>query len=317
MNPLLSAVAMSMILLGASGDRVTGSPGEAPPPPAPEAVVELESVPVDVVARAALPWRARGAAPGPLADASEHRHGRKLYLLPQGCAERAELDVVIHFHGSPKVMTKNFRATGLDAAAVIVNLGALSGPYEKAFERSGSFMTFLAGIDSDLAEHCPGAKRGRVAISSWSGGYGAAYRVLVDERNDQLIDAILFSDGLHSALANKFTRELKADHMAPFTRFAGLAAKGQKLMAIAHSSIVPPGYSSTTETARFLLESQAGEVLQVAERGPRDSMQLTSRGAAGGLTVLGFAGNDTDAHCDHLYAIGDTLFSQLEQRWAR
>jgi len=317
MNSLLTAVAISMFLLGSSGERAVAVEREAPPPPAAEPTVALERVPVDVVARVVLPWQAPRTARGPLFAAAEYRRGRKLYLLPHGCAERAELDVVIHFHGSPKVMTKNFRESALDAVAVVVNLGALSGPYEKAFERPGSFVNFLAGIDRDLAERCPGAKRGRVAISSWSGGYGAAYRILVDEGNDQLVDAILFSDGLHSALANKLTRELKAEHLAPFTRFAKLAAKGEKLMAIAHSSIVPPAYSSTTETADFLLRSQGGSAERVDEAGPRDSMRLTSRGAVSGLTVLGFAGNDTDAHCDHLYAIGGTLFSQLAQRWAR
>ncbi len=315
MNNILSALVMSVVLLGGSEQTQQSDlpPQEtAPANPTPATVLP----PVSVQAGPALPWLNPSDEPGALANADEAREGRKLYLLPQDCSERSEVDVVIHFHGSPKTMTKAFQSSHLDAVAVIVNLGALSGPYEHYFEQKGSFVNFLAGIDKDLAKHCPGAKRRRLAISSWSGGYGAAYRILVEESNVELIDAILLSDGLHSAMANKFTREIKPDGLAPFTRFAERAAKGDKMLAIAHSSIVPPGYSSTTETATYLLESQGGERLPIDAQGPRESMHLISKGSVGNLSVLGFAGNDTHAHCDHLYAINDTLFSQLERRWA-
>lgn len=314
MNNILSALVMSVVLLGGSEQaQPSDLPQQEATPVSPAPTV---LPPVSVQAGPALPWLGQATEPGVLAAADEAREGRKLYLLPQDCSERAEVDVAIHFHGSPKTMTKAFRSSHLNAVAVIVNLGALSGPYEHAFEQKGSFVNFLAGIDKDLAKHCPGAKRRRVAISSWSGGYGAAYRILVEESNLDLIDAILLSDGLHSAMANKFTREIKPDGLAPFERYAERAAKGEKLLAIAHSSIVPPGYSSTTETATYLLESQGGQRANVDFEGPRDSMHLISKGSVGGLSVLGFAGNDTHAHCDHLYAINDTLFTQLERRWS-
>ncbi|MCA9629190.1 MAG: hypothetical protein KC766_16025 [Myxococcales bacterium] len=314
MNNILSALVMSVVLLGGSEQtQPSGLPPQDTPPRAPAPTL---LPPVAVQASAALPWLNQSTERGVLADAAEAREGRKLYLLPQDCSERSDVDVVIHFHGSPKTMTKAFRSSHLDAVAVIVNLGALSGPYEHHFEQRGSFVNFLAGIDKDLAKHCPGAKRRRLAISSWSGGYGAAYRILVEESNLQLIDAILLSDGLHSAMANKFTREVKPDGLAPFERFAALAARGEKLFAMAHSSIVPPGYSSTTETATYLLESQGAKRVEADAQGPRESMHLTSKGSVGSLTVLGFEGNDTHAHCDHLYAINDTLFTQLERRWA-
>ncbi|MEZ4369716.1 MAG: hypothetical protein R3B07_02795 [Polyangiaceae bacterium] len=314
MNNILSALVMSVVLLGGSEQA---QQSELPPqdttPVAPSPTV---LPPVSVEAAPRLPWLNQASEPGVLANANEAREGRKLYLLPQDCSERAAVDVVIHFHGSPTTMTKAFKSSHLDAVAVIVNLGALSGPYEHYFEQKGAFVNFLAGIDKDLAKHCPGAKRRRLAISSWSGGYGAAYRILVEEGNSDLIDAILLSDGLHSAMANKFTREIKPDGLAPFERFAERAAKGEKMLAIAHSSIVPPGYSSTTETATYLLESQGGQRTALDAQGPRESMHLISKGSVGSLSVLGFAGNDTHAHCDHLYAINDTLFTQLERRWA-
>ena len=44
-------------------------------------------------------------------------------------------------------------------------------------------------------------------------------------------------------------------------------------------------------------------------------MTLESRADRAGFHVRGYAGRDTDAHCDHLYAMGDTLYPMLRERW--
>ncbi len=264
-----------------------------------------------------LPWVAE-AKSGPLAQATELRRGRFVYLLPKGCSERADYDVVLHFHGAPKHVKKAFQQSSLNAVVVIANLGQFSGPYEKAFAGVDSFPNYLERVSKVVAKHCGKAKRRRVAVSSWSGGYGAAYRILARPANDKLVDAFLFSDGLHAALENKFLpRVVSEKHLAPFARFAEQAAAGDKLMAMAHSSIVPPRYASSAETATALLAANGVERQIVDEAGPRDSMRVTSTGRRGGLTAIGFAGRDTDAHCDHLYALGQTLLPQLAARWAK
>jgi hypothetical protein len=54
----------------------------------------------------------------------------------------------------------------------------------------------------------------------------------------------------------------------------------------------------------------------VDEPGPRPKMRVLSRVDQGGFHVTGYSGMDPDAHCDQLYAMGDTLFSTLKTRWA-
>jgi hypothetical protein len=46
-------------------------------------------------------------------------------------------------------------------------------------------------------------------------------------------------------------------------------------------------------------------------------MTLTSRADRGALHVLGYTGVDAPAHCDHLHAMGDTLFPYLRDMWSR
>lgn len=313
-TPLTLASLISVLLAGGS-PAPTASVAPAPmgPPPPPSAQQAPQVTPSEEPSL--LPWQGERVV-GPLAHAQEDRRGRRVYLVPTtGC--QGSYDLVVHFHGAPKHVVPAFKRSSLGAVAVVINLGQLSGPYEQAFAGVDSFPHFLDSVKKDLAAQCGNATLGRVAITSWSGGYGAAYRILAREANQERVDAVLFSDGLHASLANKSPRVIHDSSLDPYTRFAAKAARGEKLMAIAHSEIMPPTYVSSKESASFLLEKQGTERQAMTEAGPREGMRLTSRAQVGGLRVLGFAGNGPDAHCDHLFAFGDVMLPQLERHWAR
>lgn len=256
-----------------------------------------------------------------LAEPVRVRLGRKLIDIPVQCRnERGGYDLLIHFHGAPERVEPAFEKSGVAAVLVVVNLGIGSGPYEDAMMQDGSLARMLDEIDQVVQKQCPAkigtGTRGRVALSAWSAGYGAAYRVLANKHDSELVDAILLADGLHAGFLDKFRQHMNELQMAPFTRFAERAAKGEKLFAITHTHIVTPSYASTTETSNFLVSQLGARNEQVSEDGPLPTMHLTEKTDLGGFHVRGFAGHDTNAHCDHLYAIGDTLFSQLATRWA-
>ncbi|MFC1642222.1 hypothetical protein ACFL5O_05970 [Myxococcota bacterium] len=221
----------------------------------------------------------------------------------------------MHFHGAFETTESVFRASKLNAVVMILNLGIGSGPYEQMFAGRDSFEQFLAGVTRRLATACRGAKVGRVALSSWSAGYGAALRILQHTAGQQQVDAVLLADGLHAALAKRRPRTVRDTSLAPITRFAERAAQGQRLLAITHSQIRTPKYASTTETADFLLNSQGLSRQPRGGVGPRPSMQLSSFAHEKGFWVTGYRGNNTGAHCDHLFALGQTLLPVLENRW--
>ncbi len=241
---------------------------------------------------------------------------RRVVRIPQNC-RRADgrYDVIVHFHGAPETVVPAFERAGIDAVLVIVNLGIGSGPYENAFISAGSLDALLASVHKVVVKHCPMPERalGRLALSSWSAGYGAIYRILARQDAAQRVDAVLLSDGLHAGFDDKFRNHVNALQMAPFDAYAERAVRGDALMAITHSAIVTT-YASTTETASHLLEGRGLERESVDEAGPR-RMKLISRAEKGSFSVHGYAGGDTHAHCDHLYAMDQTLLAPLSARW--
>lgn len=248
-------------------------------------------------------------------------HGGRVVFIPDGCASvKTSFDLVVHFHGAPTSLEPTFDRSGIEGVLAIINLGIGSGAYEDAFQARGSFNELLTRLSEIVREMCPGAaaKVRRVALTGWSAGYGAVWRILDRQSDADRVDAVLLSDGMHTGFEPDKERErvVNAAAMAPFALFADRAVSGEKLFAITHSSIVPP-YASTTETATFLLQQENIPRIPQNTPGPRPNMVLLSRGDRGNFHVLGFSGNDKPDHCDQLHAMGDTLFPYLRERWAR
>jgi hypothetical protein len=241
-------------------------------------------------------------------------------FIPDGCSSvQKPFDVVVHFHGAPTSLEPTFARSGIDGVLAILNLGLGSGKYEDAFQSAASFNELLGRIEEVVGEMCPGASTTkRVALTGWSAGYGAVWRILDRTANADRVDAVLLADGLHTGFEPDKKREriVNGAAMAPFTLFADRAVSGEKLFAITHSSIVTP-YASTTETATFLLQQEDMPRVDENSPGPRPNMMLLSSADRGHFHVRGYSGNDKPDHCDHLHAMGETLFPYLRERWAR
>jgi hypothetical protein len=243
----------------------------------------------------------------------------KLVSIPGGCASvDGAYNVTLHFHGVPKKVEAAFEHAGVPGVLVVINLGIGSGKYEKAFAREGALETMLQKVDDVVGEQCPEADHhvGRVALSAWSAGYGAVYRVLFHTDEADRVDAVLLSDGLHVGFGDKGYRQVDPLQMEPYDRFADEAVDGLKLMAITHSSIVTPKYADTTETGDYLLRSHGVAQESEDRPGPIKGMVEVSHGEKSGLSITGYAGADKKAHCHQLDSIGTTLFPRLAQRWS-
>ncbi|MDX2052461.1 MAG: hypothetical protein SFV15_08730 [Polyangiaceae bacterium] len=284
--------------------------------------VRRASALVHAAARVVVPPRllpAREILPGEAEPRRIVQHGR-VVSLPTGCvAVAGSYDLVIHFHGAPVALESALEHSGLDSALAIVNLGIGSGVYEQAFAAPGSFGAFVSEVSHTVTKLCPQAREPkRVALSAWSAGYGAVWRIIERSGYDTLIDAVLLADGLHAGFVGpKRERNLDPMKLEPFSTFAELARQGQKLFAMTHTSIATIDYGSTTETSRYLLERAGMEAMAEDIPGPRPEMRLTSQADSGAFHVLGFSGNDKKAHADQLHALGDTLLPYLRERWQK
>lgn len=235
--------------------------------------------------------------------------GRPMELLvPDGGARaRAVVDLVVHFHGASWLPAQAVAALRAPHAAAIVNLGAGSGAYHRAFADPAAFDALLAGVTRELAA----ARLGRVTLVGFSAGHGAIRAILREPRHAARVDAVLLLDGMHTSyvpegavLATGAT--LDTTNLAAFAAFARAAVRGEKRFVVTHSEIFPGTFASTTETADWLLRALGLRRTAVLRWGPRGMQQL-SEARAGGFALLGFAGNSAPDHVDHLHALPELL----------
>ena len=182
-------------------------------------------------------------------------------LLPHqgGIGKNGQFDVVIHFHG-PEPIRREFVKTAKGIVLVGVDLGIGSGAYQSTFSAPSAFTNLLASVEAAVAKHAgrQSAHIRKLALSSWSAGYGAIEQILRQPAGKK-VDALILLDSLHAGYSDEQTPARKVEQLSPFIAFAKRAASKQAFMFMSHSSIIPPGYASTTEVASFVVGKLGGK----------------------------------------------------------
>lgn len=217
----------------------------------------------------------------------------------------------LHFHGDPFVAAHAVDALEEPTVAAAVHLGAGSSAYRIPFEGGDRFQELLTVVEELGRERLGDKTVGRVTVSSFSAGYGAVRELLRRPRAVERIDGVLVLDGMHTDYVPERVTlaeggAVSGEQMEPFVAFARAAARGEKTFVVTHSEIFPGTYSSTTETADYLLDALGLERTPVLAWGP-GGMQQVSEASSGRFAVLGFAGNTGPDHIDHLHALGRML----------
>jgi murein DD-endopeptidase MepM/ murein hydrolase activator NlpD len=231
-----------------------------------------------------------------------------------GITKSGSFDVMFHFHGHEPARKEWVRV--MDGAVLVgIDLGIGSGPYAAAFGAPGAFEQLVHSVEAAMAKK-HGLKQARarkIGLSSWSAGYGAVGEIISQPYGQRVVDVVILLDGLHSGYE---ADGLNRAQLAPFVRYAREARDRRRFMFVSHSSIIPPGYASTTETANYLISELGG---RPRRGGPRGSgpwgMDLISRYSAGNFHVRGYAGNDKMDHCAHIGLYRDVLKVHVRPRW--
>ncbi len=248
----------------------------------------------------------------------QRKYGDVVYI-PAGfwTTEGGNYDLIIHFHGGANVVEPQLLDSGLNAVLVTLNVGLSSRPYRERFRHAKAFTALLATVQEIVEQHGPASGKasselGRVALSSWSAGYGAVGTILSHESLRDGIDAVFLADGVHASFDGRFHRKIFEGALDPYVAFAKRAVNGDKLLGLTHSQILTYGYASTTETARELITSLS--LKPCSPSGP-DGMKALSCNERGNFRVRGFAGNDKDAHCRHVLNMDELVLRPLKARW--
>ncbi|MCA9644364.1 MAG: LysM peptidoglycan-binding domain-containing protein [Polyangiaceae bacterium] len=236
-------------------------------------------------------------------------------IMPErgGVSRSGAFDVMIHFHGHEPVRKEWVKVMN-GTVLVGIDLGIGSGPYEATFRSPAAFKALLASIEKGVAEHSGNKKAHirKLGLSAWSAGYGAVESILRIPEYAKSVDSVVLLDGLHSAN----TEPMKSKQLDPFVDFAKQAARRRKFMFVSHSSIIPPGYASTTETMHFLVNELGGKPRKGR---PRKSdpmgLDLIDRYDRGFFHERGYSGNDKMDHCAHIGLYKDVLKVHIKRRW--
>lgn len=261
-----------------------------------------------------------------------HIPGGVLYVPDTFASADGTYDLYLHFHGNVRVVRESAEHAGLNAVVAVVNLGTNSAPYLDGYAVPGSYEELLASIDrAVLARGLEHPHRRRVAIGSWSGGYGAISRILEHGRGLASLDAILVLDGIHCGFSEENPKALNARILSPFFDATRRAAQGQILFSITHSEIDPIAYAGTYLTAGYLLSVVHGRRGEPREAAPEHVQLRAAEGAVskalekwmepiseatvGTFHVRGYRGNTPEHHMAHLLQMGATVMPELVSRW--
>jgi hypothetical protein len=237
-------------------------------------------------------------------------------IAPQKGGIRSDggFDLVVHFHGH-EAIRKEFVKTGNGAVLVGIDLGLGSGPYEERFADASLFPKIIASVEEHMKKRSgkENAHVRHLAVSSWSAGYGATSQIL-RQAIAKKVEAVVLFDSLHAGYKEGTQHEVRGVQIQQFVDYAKLAAKKERFMFMSHSSIIPPGYASTTETATYVVEEVGGH-LKKADRKDVLGLEMIDRFDRGDLHVRGYEGNDKPDHCAHIGLMADVMKVHLIPRW--
>ncbi|MDI1481449.1 hypothetical protein [Polyangium sp. y55x31] len=280
---------------------------------------------------------AAAAEPEERADRNLSREGYTLVsagalFVPSSFASAdGTFDLVIHFHGNAELVAESVAAAGLSALVLVVNVGVGSGAYDTRYAAPG-MLDFDLGrvVETAAARGLRGARLGRLALSAWSAGYGAIGRILAREEAFSRVSAVLLCDALHSNFADKGSREVDMERIAPFVRFARSAAGGEKLFVMTHSEVGEFRYATTTETSDAILRTLGLDRSRTIGWPDRPSFPLAravmsterwleqrSEAQRGDLRIAGYRGFKEDDHIAHLAQMSSTVLPALVEYWRR
>jgi hypothetical protein len=247
------------------------------------------------------------------------------YLAPKELPDPDSFDVIFHFHAG-KFAQKEYCAESNGAVLVSLNYGAGTEPYAKAFNDPKRFGAMVDEVLALMRARTGNPKLviHRTSLFAWSAGYASIGRILTQGYYDR-IDTVVLLDGLHTNYLNKipkrviklglpYPHHVDVNGLGTFIRFAQDAAAGKKEFVFTHSSIVPPGYASTTETATELINIVKAQ--KVEEQVPAiRNLTRYYHADVGNFHIRGFTGTTKEAHIAHVHMVGDVLHDFVVPRW--
>ena len=296
-------------------------------------------VPATQPAAAAHPATEAGTAPAFTTNEGAPLHvtrGRRDTVLhvPASLDLRdGRFDLLVHFHGPHDRTIAAFEQANLHAAIVSLNLGEGGATYEGTASAPNLLDRLVAFVEGEIAKsgRLPNARVGRIALSSWSAGFGAVREILRRPGDRERIDALLMADGLFTdwsspshvrGVTGKIRPSEDLAKIGEVVDFARRATEGEKLFVLTHTQIERRSYADAPDCAETMLRL-FGVDRGVATRSPprrpgsAGSEAVTYAADLSNFHVWGNNGKKWSDHIAQHKAMGTQHFAALRVFWRR
>jgi len=146
----------------------------------------------------------------------------------------------------------------------------------------------------------------KVAVSSFSAGYGAVREILKQPTYFNRIDALLAADSLYASFTSDTDHTPLDSQMTNYRQYATAAANGSKTFIFSHSQVPTFTYCETRECADDLMAWVGASPVADNSQGLGE-LDFYRYADKGNFTVHGALGTDGDSHLEHLRYIGQFL----------
>ena len=230
-------------------------------------------------------------------------------FIPDSYVHAASVDLIVHFHGDDATFRNNVAYAKLNVVEVTVNYNGLSSAYSTPFQDTTLFNTLLNESltrirqQSDFADNI---NFGKVAVSSFSAGYGAVREILKQPAYYNRIDALLAADSLYASFTSTSDHTPLDSQMVNYRQYAQDASNGSKTFVFSHSQVPTGTYCETRECADDLMAFVGASPVADSSHG-LGTLDFYRFAKKGNFIVHGALGTDGDSHLEHLRYIGEFL----------
>lgn len=165
-------------------------------------------------------------------------------------------DLLIHFHTQDWLINQEFQKAGRKAIVAVINFPGLSDLYRIPFQTDTTlFQQVLDQIKNLIGNHYSKTKPRihRLALSSFSAGYGAIREIIKQPAYYNQINDVLLVDSFYAGVVDTTSRDLEIEDVEPFAPMVRDAIKGKKTFVSTYCSLLPDTYAGTPETNRYLI----------------------------------------------------------------
>lgn len=211
------------------------------------------------------------------------------------------VDLLIHQHGLKDTVISNFNRASSKGVLITLNLGSLSGDYDRKYFATKSNFTRLINVAKEEIELNLRSKIkiNNIYLTAFSAGYGGVRAILRFPELFELVTGIGLADGMY---CDKDQDSIKVQ-LDPFIRFARQALAGKKKFILTHSEVEAFDYYTAEKATEILMKKL--EITGILDNSIDYIGTVIYYYESQKLKITGYEGDTGSDHINHFLKISE------------